>query len=292
MRSNVFITGQGFDYSCHYVCKDLSQGEILAVEGVRGHDLDLMIHDFGVQHGFMPEKEKPVFHAALSFPTGEVPDDKKLVEISRKYLQEIEASPTQYAIVKHTDTDHLHVHIVANRVDNEGKPAFKGLVIERGEEAAKKLTKEYGLRQEEGKHLDLTNMEALHDPDARRYRLYTTIQEQLPACLTMEDLEKRLLERGITTRFRVNEGTGEREGVSFHSEGLSFKGSQVDASCSYRKLEERLGLQREERLRPEMKMGVKPKEEVNKQKEKLRQEEVKQQPEEETRQRPRLRLGL
>lgn len=246
MLSKIFITGKSFGETCKYVCQDLARAEVLAVEGVRGHDHRLMEKDFELQHQFMPGKEKPVFHGMLSFPPGEDPGDDKMVEIARKYLEEIRMTDTQYAIVKHTDKTHLHLHVLANRVNNEGKPIGEGLIVERGIKAARKLTREYMLRTEEGKNLKLTSLDSMRSDDAKRYRLYQAIRDALPGCRQVEDLEKRLLEKGITTRYKNDPVGGERCGISFRIENHSFKGSQVDKEYSFRNLERTLAMQREQ----------------------------------------------
>ena len=45
-----------------------------------------------------------------------------MVEIARKYLKEIGMMDTQYAVVKHLDTDKRHLHLIANRIDFNGHP--------------------------------------------------------------------------------------------------------------------------------------------------------------------------
>jgi hypothetical protein len=248
MISKVFVTGQAFKQACRYVCQDLDRSEVLAVDGVRGHDFRLMEKDFELQHQFTPEKDKPVFHGVLSFPHGEDPGDEKTVEIGKRYLEEIGMGNTQYAMIKHTDRAHLHVHILANRVNNDGKIIGQGMIIRRGIKAAQKLTREYALRQETGKNLSMINFEALPEVEAKLYRLYQAIQEKLPECQQFEDLEKRLLEKGITLRYRHDPKTHERVGISFRIENHSFKGSTVDASCSYRALERTLHLNQKQAL--------------------------------------------
>jgi hypothetical protein len=202
-----------------------------------------MAEDFEWQHRLMPEKEKPVFHSVLSFPPGERPEDNLLVQLSKAYLERIGMVNTQYAFVKHTDKEHLHVHVIANRVNNDGEPIGKGLIIERSIKAAKELTAEYGLRQHQGKRLDRTHLDALHEPDARRYQIYGSISEVLPECRNLSELEERLQERGITVRYRHDPETNERQGISFRLENRSFKGSRVDAEFSLMRLERTLELQ-------------------------------------------------
>ena len=250
MISKVFPTGQSFGQTCRYVCEDLVRSEVLAVQGLRGHDYRMMADDFEMQHGFNLVKEKPVFHGMLSFPPGERPGNALMVEIAERYLQKIEMTDTQYAIVKHIDKEHLHMHILANRVNNEGEIIGKGLIIERGMKAAQELTREYRLKEEQGKTLQLTHRAALHKHDAKRYRLYEAIRDELPGCRQIEDLEKRLLLRGITTRYREDPVTGHRQGISFRIEKMAFGGKQVDPAYSFGNLEKTL-LQRkqEEALR-------------------------------------------
>ena len=250
MQGRVFLTAKSFGETCAYVCERQSMAIVLDVEGVHPYDQRLMAADFEEQHHrLMPEKEKPVFHAALTFPPGEEVSDQKLVEIGRKYLQKIEVVNTQYAFVKHLDKAHLHMHIIANRVNYDGKPTAKGLVIERSIKAAEELTREYGLRQDRGKRLSATRLEALHEPDVKRYQIYQAIQESLPRCRGMDDLEKDLLRKGITMRYRRDKETGEQQGISFRLENRSFKGSRVDNDYSLRGLERKLVLQQTMLLR-------------------------------------------
>ena len=247
MIAKTFLTGQTFGRTCEYLCQDQSRAEILAAEGVRTQNYRLMAADFEWQHQLMPEKEKPVYHCALSFSPGEQVADEQLIRLGRQFLEKVELVNTQYALVKHTDKDHLHVHIIANKVDNDGEPTGQGLIIERGIKAAAQLTAEYGLQQEAGKHLDQTHYEALHEPDAKRYRIYEAITEQLPQCHDLDDLEKALLRQGITVRYRCDPDTGERQGISFRFGNRSFKGSIVDKAYSLSGLEQTLALQEQQR---------------------------------------------
>jgi len=244
----VFLTSKGFGETCQYLRREESQSQVLAVEGVRAHDVRLMAADFEWQHRLMPDKENPVFHGALSFPAGERVEDALLVEIGKKYMQKIGMVDTQYAFVKHTDKEHLHMHIVANRVNNDGEPIGKGLIIERSMNAARELTEEFGLRMEQGKHLERTHLEALHEPDAKRYRIYSAVCEVLPQCRNFGELEEGLREKGITVRYRHDPGTNERQGISFRLENRSFKGSGVDAEFSFKGLERTLALQEKQQL--------------------------------------------
>jgi hypothetical protein len=258
MLGKVFLTGKGFRETCAYCCERQSHSSVLDAEGVRWHNQEVMAEDFERQHQLMAEKEKPVFHSVLTFPPGEQVEDARLVEIGRKYMEKIGMVDTQYAFIKHMDKAHLHVHVIANRVNNHGQPIGKGLIIERSIKAAKELTREYGLAPDEGKRLVVTRREALHEPDAKRYQIYEAISEVLPRCRGLDDLEKELLRKGVTMRYRRDKETGERQGVSFRFGNRSFKGSRVDNGYSLKGLERKLALQEVERekVSQQLKKGI------------------------------------
>jgi hypothetical protein len=243
MIGKIFLNGKTFGETCRYLCQDQTRAQVLHAEGVRSHDLHLMAADFEWQHNLMPEKEKPVFHGVLSFPPGEQVTDERLVELGKEYLARIGVENTQYAFVKHTDKPHLHMHIIANKVDNDGRPTGKGLIIERAIKTTQQLTREYQLKPEDGKTIEHTNRQALHQPDAIRYKIYEAIRQELPLSQNLEDLEKRLLSLGISARYREDAKTGQRQGISFHLEQRSFKGGQIDNAYSLKGLEKTLALQ-------------------------------------------------
>src|ERR1700712_4400624 len=155
------LTGHSFYGSVRYVHQDESRAVILASEGVRDHDYKLMIQDFELQHQLRPSKKQACFHSILSFYPGENPGDKTMAEIAKKYLAEIGITNTQYVITKHTDKAHLHMHIIANMVDNNGNTIKDNWIGYRGKQAAQQLTQEYKLVPAVKKDLTLTNLEAL-----------------------------------------------------------------------------------------------------------------------------------
>ncbi len=237
------LTGHSFYGSVRYVHQDESRAVILVSEGVRDHDYKLMIQDFELQHQLRPSKKQACFHSILSFYPGENPGDKTMAEIAKKYLAEIGITNTQYVITKHTDKAHLHMHVIANMVDNNGNTIKDNWIGYRGKQAAQQLTQEYKLIPAVKKDLALTNLEALNAVEANRYTIYAAITEHLPACRNMEELEARLLKLGIETQYKVKSGTAEKQGVSFKIGEDRFKGSKVDRKFSLGNLERTLSVQ-------------------------------------------------
>ena len=133
---------------------------------------------------------------------------------------------------KHTDKDHLHLHILANMVNNKGETIKDNYIGLRGKKAAQLITIGYKLREAEGKDLSKIKLESLNGREAVRYKVYAIIAEQLQKCKTMEELEKALTKKGVETVYRYRNGTSEKQGVSFSLEDYKFKGSELDRNFS------------------------------------------------------------
>lgn len=258
MISKVF-GGHSFYHACRYVCNKTG-AEVLEAEGVRGYNYRYMADDFLEQAADRPTKGQACFHAVLSFYPGEKPTDKLMVEIAKKYLEEIGITDTQFAIAKHTDKAHLHLHIIANMVNNEGVSISDSWIGARGKRAAQKLTKEYGLVPAEKKNLALTNLDALGQSERNRYQIYTAIVQCLPFCRNLDGLAAALKKQGIETVFKYKGQTTQRQGISFKIGKDCFKGSKVDRKFSLGNLEkvfarQRLGIEgvKLSRFEPEFK---------------------------------------
>jgi hypothetical protein len=243
MIARVFQRASSFRRVCWYVAQDLERSIVLDAEGVRGHDYRLMARDFETIHSLRELRAMPVFHGVLDFHPKEELDDGQLVKIAREYMQEIGLINTQYALVKHTDTEHNHVHIVANRINFEGEHLNLYPTVFRSNDIVWELVREHGLLPPGQKNLRETNFDALNGPETHKYAIYRSIKESLPGCHGFEELEQRLRCEGIEIKYRVDDRTGDRTGISFRYQGMSFKGSDIDRDYSFGQLHEKLAQQ-------------------------------------------------
>ena len=231
------ITGSTFFGACRYVCMDKNRAVVLQTEGVRSYDHKLMAQDFEMQRALRPSLRKAVFHGILSFYPGEKVADEKIVEIAEEYLQKLGITDTQYAITKHIDKDHLHLHVIANLVNNNGKTIKDSWIGLRGKKVAQELTVKHGLKEALSKNLSLTNLEALNEKEANRYIIYQAILEHLPQCKGLVDLKEKLEKENIETLFKYKGQTTQLQGVSFKVGSYKYKGSEIDRKFSVGNLE-------------------------------------------------------
>lgn len=65
---------------------------------------------------------------------------------------------TQFAIVKHIDKNHSHLHIIVNLVNNNGEAIKDNWIGLKDKKIAQKLTTEFGLKEAISKNLELTKI--------------------------------------------------------------------------------------------------------------------------------------
>src|SRR6185437_5382839 len=172
------LKAHSFYHAARYVCEKKG-AEVLYTDGVRGHDPKLMAEDFLSQQQMRPGKEKAGGHFILSFHPAEKPSDELLQTIAREYLDRLGVTNTQVAVVKHTDRAHLHLHILANMVDNDGNAISDSWIGLRGKKIAQQLTREHKLIPTTEKNRELAHLEARNEEEATRYQIYQAISEGL-----------------------------------------------------------------------------------------------------------------
>lgn len=238
------LDGHSFGPACQYIC-NRKEAEILEAEGVREGNYVEMARDFLAQAQLREHKKQACFHAVLSFHPDDKVDRETMKEIARTYLEGIGLVNTQYVIALHTDKKHLHLHLIANMVNYNGRSISNAFIGWKGKQEAMRLTEAYQLIPAHGKDLSRTNLEALNESEANKYRIYQAITESLPACRNLEELEARLQKIGISTQYKYKSGTEQKQGISFKIGDDCIKGSKVDRKYSLSGLEKILAQNRE-----------------------------------------------
>lgn len=113
------IKGAGFRGALNYVLQ--KSGAEVVGGNMSGETPRELASEFGAVRGHNTKCTKPVFHASLSLPTGESLSDGQWNEAAGDFLEKLgfQRGAHQCIVVRHTDTEHDHVHIIANRVNLE-----------------------------------------------------------------------------------------------------------------------------------------------------------------------------
>jgi len=161
-------------------------------------------------------------------------NDEVMVNMAKEYLQKMKIKETQYLIVKHRDRDHPHIHIVYNRVDNDGKTIPDNFQKQRNAVVCKDMTMKHGFYFSPGK--EQVNRQQLKGEDKVKYELYNAIKAASKKVKNIDELKRVLAKQGIAMLYKYKSGSKEIQGISFSKGEYKFKGSEIDRSLSYAKL--------------------------------------------------------
>ena len=189
-----------------------------------------------------PKLEKYVWHQSFSFPQNEAIEKEKIQEISKDFSKQFGFDNNQMIVFQHNDTAHKHFHIVANRIDFNGKTTATD----------KNNYRKIGnfCREMELKHqlTQTPNMKCLSYKLEKAHKItheYSksdiaegikeSIKKHLPNSKTMEELGKNLANEKI----KMYQGRG----IAFFDKAskAKFKGSDLGRDYSLSNLEKKLG---------------------------------------------------
>jgi len=262
-------TGNGFRSTISYVHKehekDLPQDkkpEVIEKNLVFGNTPEMARQMRFVSNG-NSRMSKPVMHVSVSFDAKERISEEQRQKAVQSVLKEmgVKAQDHQYLIVKHNDTVNPHYHIVLNKVDLDGKKLNLGFdgkkeefIKNRLQVIADKIEQEQGLQRTQGRNIiydansekgyrflskeekaeqKARNKKAIREKNPNKREQQTAIKNEVVKVLqdkkisTADDLKKALESKGIDIRFTENKNG--ISGVSFKTDKISVKGSQIGA---------------------------------------------------------------
>ncbi|KAA6329959.1 hypothetical protein EZS27_021284 [termite gut metagenome] len=234
------VKGKGFKGVVNYALDKAKQTELLAAEGVRLKSRESIIRSFASQAGMNPRVSKPVCHISLDFSAQdrEKLSNAKMVQIGKEDMAKMGITDTQYIIGRYYDKEHPHIHIVINRIDNNGKTITDKNDRYRSEKICKELTEKHGLYFAKGK--ENVKVHRLKEPDKTKYEIYYAIKAAILKCKNWKELTNALQKSDITTHFKYKGNTNEVQGVRFEKNGYSFNGSKIDRQFSFSKIDYQL----------------------------------------------------
>ncbi len=228
-------TGNNFGGLVNYANDIVKKNTVVvASDGVSLSSNAAITASFKAQAKVRPEVKNFVGHISLSFS----PNDKDKVnndlmaQIAKEYMQRMGIVNTQFVVFRHQDQPHPHVHIVYNRVNNEGDAITGDCNFRKSATITKALTREYGLTFGKGKKN--VRRERLKGKDVIKYRIYDEVNASLKDCSSWQDLCKVLSPKGISLDF-VRDSDGSVRGVTFtdNDSNVTFAGGKIDNSLSF-----------------------------------------------------------
>jgi hypothetical protein len=211
---------------------------VLYAEGVRSVNSSTITQDFNMQRKMNPKLKNAVGHIILSWS----PNDKDkinsdiMMKDAKTYLEKLDIRNTQMLIVEHADRSHPHLHVIYNRVNNEGRTISNNNLWRRNIQVTQSITRENGYYFAPGKQ-DV-NRGRLKGKDKVKLEIFDAVKSALKTADSWKTLRAKLKFMGISMQYKFAKGSLGVQGVSFSKNGIILKGSQVDRSLSYAKIDQ------------------------------------------------------
>lgn len=218
------------------------QAEILVAVGVREMSAHEMTADFNRRRKLNPNLVQAVWHTSLSFNPDDAArlDSELMGRIAEDYVQKMGLDQTQYVIIRHHDQpENQHLHIIANRVGNDGKTIKDGRNFYRSKKVLQELIQTYGLTPPQGLRPEKQHPAQLQGVDKAKYAIKEALRIALATATDGKGLQEQLRAQQITWQvFRTKEGTP--VGISFEKGGQTFKGSAIGRAYSLAGIQKQL----------------------------------------------------
>ena len=225
--------GRGFRGALEY---DLhkEKGEILSTN-MAGNTPRALAAEFGEIRKLRPNLGKAVVHVSLSAALGEKLTNEQWQAIGEKYVRGMGFKNSQYVITRHNDTEHQHIHIIANRVTMAGGVVSDGKDYARQETLMREIEREYGLQRVEPSKEAMRKAPTKGEIEAAVRTSQPSTRQQLQQictaavkdCKSFTVYQERLEAAGVEVVPVVQLGGAKLSGLSYRLDGVTMKGSDL-----------------------------------------------------------------
>ena len=248
------IKGTGFRGCLNYV---LGKKDAALIGGTMcGQTPEELAAEFGIARQLRPNLKVAVFHATLSVASTEKLEDseennQRWLAIAANYMKTMEFDNNQYAVVKHSDTEHDHIHIVASRICLDGSVVDDSWDYYKSQETIRQLERNYSLEtvtpswetdkraQTTGEHRQLKSK----GNKSVRVQSQDLIDEVAQDKPTMPEFVERLQQQGVEVQVGLTRtGIGFSKGISYNLDGVALSGTQLGKAYTFCGLQKHRGV--------------------------------------------------
>ncbi|MEG4246606.1 relaxase/mobilization nuclease domain-containing protein [Microcoleus sp. MON2_D6] len=246
------IKGTGFRGCLNYV---LGKKDAALIGGTMcGQTPEELAAEFGIARQLRPNLKVAVFHATLSVDSTEKledseENDQRWLAIAANYMKAMEFDNNQYTVVKHSDTEHDHIHIVASRVCLDGGVVDDSWDYYKSQETIRQLERNYNLETitpswETDKRAQTTGERRQLKSKGNksvRVQLQDLIDEVTQDNPSMPEFVERLQQQGVEVQVGLTR-TGFSKGISYNLDGVALSGTQLGKAYTFCGLQKHRGV--------------------------------------------------
>lgn len=260
MKAKV-MRGKGFRGAASYLLGEDKDAKIVGGT-MSGESPNELSREFAETRQLRPETQRPVWHHSLSLPLGESLSQDKWQDVASEYMQRladaegVDPDAVQWVGVRHGDTEHDHVHILASRITADGELIHGKFEAKKAIQATQEIEQSQGLTATPGpeagapapgkapekkpSNSEIGRARRSEDPPEK-----SQARQAIDAAIVAADGDFELfvdaLDAAGVELLPNIASTGRLNGVAFEYEGVYFKASQLGKSYSWSQLAERVG---------------------------------------------------
>ena len=211
-----------------------NRAEVLMFNKCFGNQNEL-IQQFNEVRQLNSKLAKPVLHITLNFAKEDKLDQNKLTAISEACARDLGFENNQFVSIIHKDTEHPHMHIVANRIGFDKRTVSDSNNYQKTAAFCRKMELKFDLKQVLSPRRYLSKEQRLLPRnDERKKGLAFAIRNAINNAKDLEHFTRIMQSKG----YKVIKGRG----ISFiDDKKVNIKGSEV--GYSLQKIEQRLEFQ-------------------------------------------------
>jgi hypothetical protein len=227
------VKGTGFRGALEY---DLGKEHGRMIDtNMNGDDPRELAAEFGEIRKLRPALNKAVLHVSLSAAPGERLTDEQWRAIGQHYLQGMGLNHNQYVITRHNDTEHEHIHLLANRIQFDAAVTSDSHDYRRQEVLMREIERNLGLQpvqpSVEAERRAATKGELEEGlrtgRPSTRQQLQQLCDGAIERCGSFTEYAARLEAAGVEL-LPVTQLAGKKlSGLSYRLDGVTMKGSDL-----------------------------------------------------------------
>jgi hypothetical protein len=230
------VKGRGFRGALEY---DLTKEKGRVIDSnMAGQNPRELAAEFGEIRKLRPGLGKAVLHVSLSAAPGEKLTDEQWREIGQRYLRGMGFTDNQFVITRHTDTEHEHIHILANRIRFDGQVVSDGQDYKRQETIMREIERDYGLQRVAPSIEAERKAPTKGEIEGALRTGQPSIRDQLQRlcdgaakdCRSFTEYVERLEAVGVEVIPTVQQDGAKLSGIQYRLDGVVMKGSDLGKS--------------------------------------------------------------
>ena len=122
-----------------------AEAELIVTKNIPKQDFNSIIETIEAYNNKNTRIHKPNIHISLNFHKDDILDNEKILEIGKDYMTQMGFENQPFAVYRHFDREHPHIHIVSSMISSEGKKINDSHIYLRSQTLTRNLEEKYNI---------------------------------------------------------------------------------------------------------------------------------------------------